>query len=179
VCKDEKYDEEKLAYLITWVTHNSRVSERMIKFNVKTGPALRLTIQQEVLITKIIKKIVKEDNLTLLAYNICVDHLHLILVCHEHNRDNIVRKLKGKASLFFHKGVHPLVGNPKPKYADGSRYHLWAQKYHYVELENTEDIENAKEYILDNRGKHGYSESKELQEIINSFLVDIEDVTWY
>jgi len=57
-----------------------------------------LNESQEVTVTRSIAEIVREDKLRILAYNICRDHVHLALVCEERDRDNIVRKLKGKSA---------------------------------------------------------------------------------
>lgn len=93
---------QKLLYHITWVTHNSRVSERMKKYSKNKGlQPLVLNIRQEIEITSYISRIVKEDKLKLTAYNICADHIHLILFSDEIRRDNIVRKLKGKSTQLY------------------------------------------------------------------------------
>jgi REP element-mobilizing transposase RayT len=39
--------------------------------------------EQEYQITLILEKIIKELNLIILAYNICNDHIHIILICDE------------------------------------------------------------------------------------------------
>ncbi len=93
---------QKLLYHITWVTHNSRVSERMKKYSKNKGlQPLVLNIKQEIEITSYISKIVNEDGLKITAYNICADHIHLILFSDEIKRDNIVRKLKGKSTQLY------------------------------------------------------------------------------
>src|SRR5258706_9918374 len=87
---------------ITWVTHSSRISDRMKKYGV--GKNLRpviLTIDNEIEITKYISLIVKNDNLKILAYNICSDHVHLIIYCENNKRDTVVRKLKGKSTQLY------------------------------------------------------------------------------
>ncbi|UAM97507.1 transposase [Polaribacter litorisediminis] len=77
-------------YHITTPIHDSRTSSRMIKFNVRklremgTNPypnIIYFTQEEELLVTQTISKIVKDDNLKLLAYNICSDHIHLLLSC--------------------------------------------------------------------------------------------------
>ena len=109
------------AYHITFVTHNSRVSERMMEFGVKVGEPVILNDEKEVEITRYIAQIVKEDRLRIVAYNICRDHVHMVLVCAEEQRDNIVRKLKGKSTQLY-KQNHNISG----------KFSLWAQKYSYT-----------------------------------------------
>ncbi len=86
-------------YHITWVTYNSRISERMKLYNKKRPQySVMLDGQQEIEVTKYICEIVTEDKLNIMSYNICSDHVHLILACKKSHRDNIVRKLKGKST---------------------------------------------------------------------------------
>ena len=74
----------------------------MKQFNADKGlQPLVLNISQEIEITKYISQIVKKDDKKLLKYNICKDHVHIILICEEEKRDNIVRKLKGKSTQFY------------------------------------------------------------------------------
>lgn len=62
-------DEPRQIYLITWVTHNSRVSERMKKYSKNKGlQPLVLNKGREIEITKYISEIIKEDNLKVLAF---------------------------------------------------------------------------------------------------------------
>jgi len=77
---------------ITTATHDSRTSKRMIdqKVREKRDNGLRpwaqpvwLDAKGEELITKEVARIVREDNLAIIAYNICRDHMHLLLVCKE------------------------------------------------------------------------------------------------
>ncbi len=101
------------AYHITWVTHNSRVSERMIEYeavikylrmNKGQNPIQEPTVlneSEEIEISEYIADIIREDKLRVLGYNICQDHVHLVLVCEEHERDKIVQKLKAVSARKF------------------------------------------------------------------------------
>jgi len=136
---------EKNAYHITWATHNSRTSQRMIDHKVKKGEALWLEPEQERHITETIAGIVKEDGLHVMAYNICGDHVHLLLVCQKEELPNIIRKLKGKSSqkLKEHQQV------PKEE-----TFTLWAQKKGTTYIESDEQLWNTVAYIETNRLKH-------------------------
>jgi REP element-mobilizing transposase RayT len=54
--------------------------------------------EDELIITQTITDIVKKDNPNVLAYNICRDHLHLLLVCEEEEADKIVGKIKSMSA---------------------------------------------------------------------------------
>ncbi|HWA06251.1 MAG TPA: hypothetical protein VG961_06865 [Ignavibacteria bacterium] len=81
---------QKLLYHITWVTHNSRVSDRMKKYFKNKGlQPLVLNIEQEIEITSCISRIVKEDNLkklhiifaqiTFILYYLVMNPIEIIL----------------------------------------------------------------------------------------------------
>jgi len=84
----------KKAWHITAATHNSRYSQRMFDYHVKSGEAVWLSEQDEIMIAEIIADIVKEDKLNILEYNICGDHMHILLVCDENELTKIVGKIK-------------------------------------------------------------------------------------
>lgn len=116
---------EKESFMITWVTHNSRVSERMIKYGVKRGESIQLNIDDEILIMGIIRDIVIADRLKVISMNICMDHVHMIIVCGYEERDGIVKKLKGRSAYEFFrtdmnisKGLKPLVRTDVPSRID-------------------------------------------------------------
>ncbi len=120
------YEKNVAAFFVTWVTHNSRISERMIKFGVEKGGGARLSLEDETFISEIILEVVSGDGLEVLAYNICRDHVHMVLVCEDGELSGIVGKLKSVSSRKFHifeegnlsqgnsnKGACPLVGGSK------------------------------------------------------------------
>lgn len=149
-------------YHITWVTHNSRVSERMVEFGVKHGEPFILDDEKEGELTAYILQIVKEDNLRILAYNICRDHIHMILACEEQKRDNIIRKLKGKTTQVY-----------KDNHGIKDKFHLWAQKYSWTVIKDEEQILNAINYIQFNRAKHKLSDNKGLQPLVAEMLMPL------
>jgi REP element-mobilizing transposase RayT len=89
---------------ISWATHNSRISERMEKYNVKPNLATVLSEKDEVQVTRYIAEVVREDKLRMIAYNICADHVHMIIACEAEERDRIVRKLKSVSARKFNFG---------------------------------------------------------------------------
>lgn len=153
-------EKEKKAFHITTATHDSRTSERMIEYNVreKRENGLRpqaqpiwLELEDEILITKTISEIVIEDKLNVLAYNICGDHIHFLLVCEETEVSKIVGKIKGKTSRVFNnnKGINPLVQKGEEKSVS-----LWTQKFGCNEITDEKQLWNTVEYIQNNRTKH-------------------------
>ncbi|MDR0938220.1 MAG: transposase [Mediterranea sp.] len=163
----------KKAFHIVTAIHDSRTSQRMIKHKVRekrfngTLPEPQvhpLSGEDELIITQTIADIVKEDKLNVLAYNICRDHLHLLLVCEEEEIVDIVKKIKGRSSRAYHqvKGMNPLVKN------EGERsISLWTQKYGCIEIRSDEHLQNAIEYIRNNRVKHGMDHSKGIHPLAN------------
>ena len=96
-------EKKKLPWHITTAVHDSRTSDRMIEYKVRqlrdhgTRPypePMLLSEQEEIIITETVAKIVTEDKLNVLAYNICFDHMHLLLVCEEEEVPRIVGKIK-------------------------------------------------------------------------------------
>lgn len=163
-------------YHITWVTWNSRVSERMIEYEavirssrINKGlqplvPPTILSIQDEKDITKYIADITQNDRLRILAYNICEDHVHLILVCNDIERDNIVKKLKGISTQLY-KQAHNINGE----------FHLWAQKYNYTEIVNEKQLFQVIQYIHYNREKHLLPENRALQPLVQKMLTPVDE----
>ncbi|MBM2815981.1 MAG: fused endonuclease-methyltransferase [Ignavibacteria bacterium] len=184
------------AYHITWVTYNSRISERMknyeniIKFqrlnkgmNTYLPPRI-LNIDEEIKITKIISDIINEDKLRITAYNICEDHIHLVLVCKENERNTIVQKLKAVSArkLNIELGITSVQEQTRehaPLFKNGERgntqNHLWAQKYHCNTINSDDEMYNIMNYIFNNRIKHELTENKELESIIQNMIISVEE----
>ncbi|MDA3871827.1 MAG: Eco57I restriction-modification methylase domain-containing protein, partial [Candidatus Marinimicrobia bacterium] len=158
-------EKEKKAHHITWVTHNSRTSQRMIDNKVQKGDAVWLNEKTELNITETINNIVAEDKLNVLAYNICGDHVHILLVCEDDEIANIVRKLKGKSS----QKLKEYLQIPKEE-----QFTLWAQKYSNTYIDNEKKLWNTIEYIKTNRIKHELAINNGLQSIIERICCDYD-----
>ncbi|MCD4794823.1 MAG: Eco57I restriction-modification methylase domain-containing protein [Bacteroidales bacterium] len=107
---------DKEAWHITLATHDSRTSQRMIdhKVRLKRDGGMRpkaepiwLDTEDELFVTKHIAEIIKEDNLNVTAYNICGDHVHLLLVCEKEEMSKIVGKIKAVSAREYNieKGI--------------------------------------------------------------------------
>jgi len=165
-------EKEKKAFHVTTATHDSRTSERMIEFNVreKRDNGLRpqaqpiwLDAEDEILITKTISEIVIEDKLNVLAYNICGDHIHLLLICEETEVSKIVGKIKGKTSRIYNsnKGINPIVQKGEEKSVS-----LWTQKFGCNEINDDKQLYNTIEYIRNNRTKHEFPINKGINPLV-------------
>ncbi|MBK6966340.1 MAG: transposase [Bacteroidales bacterium] len=145
---------DKLAWHVTFVTHDTRTSARMIKYRVRERRAdgemhidrsVYLDDKAGLKVSAIIAQIVVEDKINCMAFNIGVDHVHMLLVCEEEELPQIVRKLKGKSAQKYKE----YLGIPKEE-----TYNLWAQKFHRVPIISEEQFQNTLNYIVNNRDKH-------------------------
>ncbi|VAW24909.1 putative type IIS restriction/modification enzyme, partial [hydrothermal vent metagenome] len=158
---------EKKAWHITTAIHNSRYSQRMFDYHITTDNANWLSENDEIVITEIIAGIVKEDKLNVIEYNICGDHMHLLLVCEEEELTKIAGKIKGKSARLYNsnKGINPLVR------LDGEKsVPLWTQKFGKSKIRNEDYLNNAITYIRNNRIKHELPKSERIEEIKKEFL---------
>ncbi len=152
-------------YHVTWVTHSSRVSERMMTYKVKSGEPLQLDDELELEVTGYIAQIVKENNLQVLAYNICKDHIHRILVCESSDLNTTVGKLKGKSGFLFKKSRNIT-----------DTFHLWGQKFHTEEIKSEIQLGKTMNYIRFNREKHGLTVNKGIYPLATGMLTPIDNL---
>jgi len=115
----------------------------------------------EVLITKIIAEIVIEKKYNVQVYNVCRDHIHMLLQCQQSKLSNIIRLLKGKSSQRFKEFL---------KIPASVKFHLWAQKFNSWLITSPRQYHNTKVYIERNREKHGYAENLVLLQIVKSMI---------
>ncbi|MCF8359264.1 MAG: N-6 DNA methylase [Prolixibacteraceae bacterium] len=176
----------KKLWHVTTATHNSRYSQRMFDNFVKTDSPVWLSDTEEVIVTETIAEIAKEDKLNILAYNICGDHAHLVLVGEENELPKIVQKIKSVSARACNiamgrtipvagtRGHAPLSGEPDtgstgehaPQETRGeTQFHLWTQKFGKNEINSDEQLENAIAYIQNNRKKHQLPENKKVQKL--------------
>jgi type I restriction-modification system DNA methylase subunit len=173
-------DKDKTAYHIVTAAHDSRTSQRMIDFKVRelrdhgtrpTAEGIWLTAEDELNIAKTVTEIVEEDQLNVMGFNICGDHMHLLLVCEQEELTKIVGKIKGKTARVYNanKGIHPLVNKGEEKAVS-----LWAQKFGKKEITSEEQLWNTVNYIKTNRSKHELPEHKELDKVCRRLFASYE-----
>ena len=170
-------------YHIVLTTHNSRYSQRMLDFNIDQGQPLLLSLEEEIELTKIIGQVIQDYDYKCLAYNICHDHVHLILVCHSDELGDQIQRIKSISSKLFRRS-HAITSHNK--YLHRS---LWSQKFFRKELNEWSlsdvsyspgeilrdtHLSRAIDYIKMNREKHGLLNSIELKKHIESFVISID-----
>lgn len=177
-------EKDKKIYHVTTAIHDSRTSKRMVKYKVRelrdmgTNPypnVIYFTPDDDFIISKTIAEIVKEDDLKILAYNICADHIHLLLACEIDDIPAIMQKIKGRTSFMCnkannkeqHKGQYKGL---KPLEKQQNKKPLWQQKYSAPkEVKTTEQLYNTIKYIQTNRSKHELPKhNKDVQNLIDS-----------
>lgn len=188
---------------ITTASHNSHYSERMFKYHVHLGEYRRFTDKEELVITETVGEIVKSDRLSVVAFNICGDHIHILLVCEKEEVPKIVGKIKSMTARAANIAVgrtissrtmgHAPLAMPEQSSSDESgrdvleqsssdesgrgktQCHLWTQKYGKNEIRSNQQYLNTVNYIRNNRVKHKLSVRPELERIIESFVCTMRD----
>jgi type I restriction-modification system DNA methylase subunit/REP element-mobilizing transposase RayT len=153
---------EKKAFHLVFTTHNSRISERMKQYGIVPGKSAELSLPQEIKLAEIFAEIAKNYELEILAWNICKDHLHIVLACTEEELYHQVRLMKSISSKKLNEwmntenpiaeenanpmGLDPLLSdNARLREAleDATSYfpnehnnHLWSQKFFSVDTES-------------------------------------------
>lgn len=173
-------EKNKYAYHITTAIHDSRTSDRMIKYKARerrfygTKPEAEvfpMSKDIEELIAKTVAGIVPEENLNLAAFNLCRDHMHILLVCEESEVARVMHKIKGRTARAcnVYKGINPLDAIHK----DGSTP-FWAQKFGCKPISSEEQFWHSVNYIERNRAKHNLLNNPMLKAIISTFVKSYE-----
>ena len=194
---------QKFAYHITTAIHDSRTSQRMIDYRArerrfdgeKPLPDVNYMSKEiEELIAVTVSEIVNEEKLTIAAFNLCRDHMHILLVCAEDEVPKIMHKLKGRTARvcnkwiannnenLHNKGINPLDDKYNPldgkysttKLKDGSTP-FWTQKYGCNPIKISEHFWNTVNYIEKNKVKHNLPNNPKLQAIIQCFVKSYEE----
>ena len=199
---------QKFAYHITTAIHDSRTSQRMIDYRArerrfdgkKPLPDVNYMSKEiEELIAITVSEIVKENNLNIAAFNLCRDHMHILLVCAEDEVPKIMHKIKGRTARVCNKwiahnnenlhkignphikGINPLDAldaldgkHSTTKLKDGSTP-FWTQKYGCNPIKTSEHYWNTVNYIEKNKVKHNLPNNPKLQAIIQCFVKSYEE----
>jgi REP element-mobilizing transposase RayT len=176
-------EKNKFAFHITTALHDSRTSDRMVKYKARerrfegTKPdpeVFPMTKEEEELIASTVADIVREDKLNIAAFNLCWDHMHILLVCEEEEVQKIMHKIKGRTAracnMLRNKGINPLDVLHK----DGSTP-FWTQKYGCKPVTTEEHFWNTYNYIENNKVKHDLPKNPKLEKIIFGFVKTYED----
>jgi type I restriction-modification system DNA methylase subunit/REP element-mobilizing transposase RayT len=140
----------KKLYLVTFVTYNSRVSDRMVVFNppgfIKDLNAFYFQDEDYTKMIELIGEGLVKYNIPTVAFTVIPDHVHLLVAANnEKELNEQIRKLKGYTSFEFQ----------RYKQWDKGENHVWAQKFNRVEVPKTlEDVGKVTNYITNNVEKH-------------------------
>ena len=169
----------------------------MFDNHVVLGEAEWFDAEDEIIITQTVRDIVIADRLNVVEYNICGDHMHILLVCEEEELSKIVGKLKsisakernrkrgytseaiGTAVTRGHAPLSVAVDAPLPEEDEATKRgitqrQVWTQKFGKSEIKDDEYLANAIAYIRNNRIKHELPEIKEIEKLKKEFLTTPE-----
>jgi REP element-mobilizing transposase RayT len=152
-------------YHATCVMHNTRTSKRMEEFGIKKGIGEYLLISDETHLLKIICKHITQNQLKILAINLCADHLHFAIICKDNQLESKVGKLKSMVAREFNiwrgvtvvtetRGHAPLSELQSVPLRGSTQQSLWAQKFNRVKITSVQQLYNVVNYIVNNRIKH-------------------------
>jgi REP element-mobilizing transposase RayT len=181
----KEFKPQKEYFHITASLHDSRTSKRMIEFSArqrrfggqKPKPVVfPIKKEEEELIAQTVEDLVNEFELSIPAFNLCWDHMHLVLYCTAEEVPVIMHKIKGRSARecnklrlstekFRSKGINP---RGRTVLKDKSTP-FWSQKYHCKPITSELYLKNTINYIENNKIKHGLPENKELEKIISRF----------
>ena len=131
-------------WLVTFVTHNARVSARMAAFHVKKGEPVILGPDDLRLIARTIVEACRQHRIPILAGNVLPDHVHLIVgAASPKELTEHIRKIKGNSAREFVQTRDFPAGD-----------HVWAQKFNRRPLPNPSSLAAAMTYIERNHYKH-------------------------
>lgn len=131
---------DKNFWFVTFVTHNSRISERMITYGVQHGEPTIFTSSEQVLITQKLLEAIQKYEAKVLAWNVLPDHVHLVIAASDEKElAELIRKIKGYSAYAYH--TQP--GAP-----------LWAQKFNRQLITDEQMLANVVQYITYNHQKH-------------------------
>ena len=133
---------------ITWVTHNSRYSERMKLYKVEKKEWYFLDFEDRILIYDLITKKIKNKWIKNFTLNVLSDHIHLVIMYDDEKLSKFIWELKWWVSFEFLR-----TKNISEKW-DWKINKLWAKWFSKTFLNNEEHYEQAIEYTLENHKKH-------------------------
>ena len=106
----------------------------MTDHQVPQRPGWRLDEKSEIKITEIIAAIICERNYRVYAYNICQDHIHMLIRCEDNAVSNMVRLIKGKSAQLYKEYLGKPAQDP---------FHLWAQKFNKWLVQSDEQLRHT------------------------------------
>jgi REP element-mobilizing transposase RayT len=154
-------------HFVTFVTHNSRVSERMNNYNSREfianlQPHIFDTEKRKFITQYIVEQCVNH-NIKVAALNILPDHVHILLgASDKKDLDNKMQLIKGGSSFKYRKNIDTI-----------EEKNIWAQKYHNENIKDEAHLLSIIEYINNNHYKHSEKWGVKIIEDYNNFLYPI------
>jgi REP element-mobilizing transposase RayT len=131
-------------WLVTFVTHNARVSARMAAFHVKAGEPVMFDPDDQKLVAGTIVEACRKNRIPVLAGNVLPDHVHLIVgAASAIELAERIRNIKGYSARTFVKAQDFPAGD-----------HVWAQKFNRRPLPDDSSLAAAITYVERNHYKH-------------------------
>ena len=165
IMKYKEVEQDWETYHLTWVTHGSRISEKMIKYGTVLKNPVSLSIKSRQIIADALAEKIKAEKYRVLACNVLADHVHCVLVCIKEDISNIVQNLKGFSAHTHNRLLQlSVVG-------DGEQVKLWAKGSHQQELKDEKHVHNVIEYVWYNHQKHDIAEidNRKLKQSVVSY----------
>jgi len=131
-------------WLVTFVTHNSRVSERMARLKIKVGEPVVFDDETLAAMAEKITEAVRKYAVPILALNVLPDHVHMVVGAGDEKALNeLIRKVKGYSARAF---VNILGFDPGTQ--------VWARKFNRKLLQDEDALAHAVDYVAHNHHKH-------------------------
>lgn len=111
-------------------------------------PSVELSDRQVASVARGFAEAILESSTIVYACSIMPDHVHLVIGERGNPMDQIIARLKSKATKQLNaEGIHPLHGEHTP----------WARSYWTVYLDDEEDVRRAMDYVEGNPVREGRS----------------------
>lgn len=151
----------KKRLFLTWVTHNSRYSEKMKLLKIPKKEWYCFEIQDRILIYTLIYEKLESEWIHEYTLNVLSDHVHLVLTYEEEELSTLIQKIKWFVSFQYSR---------KKEYSnsgDGRQNQIWAKWYSKTYLDTQEHYQKAIKYTLENHNKH---EIPSIYDSVNSMI---------
>jgi len=167
--------EPRNLWFVTFVTHNSRISQRLLDKGLKplvsSKEPLIFSPDEQILIAEKIAGACRKFNVPVTAWNVLSDHVHMIIAADtEKDLNELVRKIKGYSSREFQKAKGWEKGNQ-----------VWAQKFNRKPVKDDNALHDVLYYVQNNHLKHGdkglkplVSPREKIKPILNSITISVE-----
>ena len=134
-------------WLVTFVTHNARVSDRMREFKVRVRSCVVFDANQQLQVAVLLTETWNRYGICVLACNVLPDHVHAIIAAEDEQQLDIhVQKLKGYTSRALRAEQETIQGSGES--------HIWQQKFNRRHLRDEHAFYSAQTYVLNNHLMH-------------------------